>query len=178
MIPKVSDVLVWQTKAQTENLALLCDAGVGCQIMNIVKKSVSSPNDVEPVEVDVLHCAVDDGASNVSDASPNAQPPNVDIGMVATGSQVANGDNTTENNLPEVVKVLRNVASNVETISDCIATSEDIKKLKHVQGRSNSTGRLYNSSRRVSFPENDSELVTGYLEPADPWAFGMYSDRH
>lgn len=28
------------------------------------------------------------------------------------------------------------------------------------------------SSRRVSFPDNDSELVTGYLEPANPWATG------
>lgn len=86
--------------------------------------------------------------------------------------------NLEKNNLPEGVRVLRNVASNVETISNCISTSEDIKKLKHVQGRSNSTGRLYNSSRRVSFPENDSELVTGYLEPADPWACGMYIASH
>lgn len=67
-----------------------------------------------------------------------------------------------------------NVAGNnvVETICDEVTTAEDIKKLKHVQGRSNSTGKLYQSSRRVSFPENDSELVTGYLEPADPWASG------
>lgn len=28
------------------------------------------------------------------------------------------------------------------------------------------------SARRVSFPDNDSELVTGYLEPANPWATG------
>lgn len=28
------------------------------------------------------------------------------------------------------------------------------------------------SLRRVSFPDNDSELVTGYLEPANPWATG------
>lgn len=49
---------------------------------------------------------------------------------------------------------------------------ENFKRLKHVQVRSNSTGKLYQSSRRVSFPENDSELVTGYLEPADPWACG------
>lgn len=61
----------------------------------------------------------------------------------------------------------------VETIGDDISTTtEDIKRLKHVQVRSNSTGKLYQSSRRVSFPENDSELVTGYLEPADPWACG------
>lgn len=62
----------------------------------------------------------------------------------------------------------------VETICDDItSTTENIKRLKHVQVRSNSTGKLYQSSRRVSFPENDSELVTGYLEPADPWACGM-----
>lgn len=61
----------------------------------------------------------------------------------------------------------------VETICDDISiTTEEIKRLKHVQVRSNSTGKLYQSSRRVSFPENDSELVTGYLEPADPWACG------
>lgn len=28
-------------------------------------------------------------------------------------------------------------------------------------------------SRRVSFPESDSDLVTGYLEPANPWAEGQ-----
>lgn len=64
-------------------------------------------------------------------------------------------------------------APNIETIRDDISsTTADIKRLKHVQVRSNSTGKLYQSSRRVSFPENDSELVTGYLEPADPWAYG------
>lgn len=63
---------------------------------------------------------------------------------------------------------------NFETICDDISsTTKDIKqRLKHVQVRSNSTGKLYQSTRRVSFPENDSELVTGYLEPADPWACG------
>lgn len=71
-----------------------------------------------------------------------------------------------------VTKELLCVSSNVETICDDISTAEDIKKLKHVQGRSNSTGKLYQTSRRVSFPENDKELVTGYLEPADPWACG------
>lgn len=71
----------------------------------------------------------------------------------------------------KVVQLL--IAPNVETICDDISsTTEDIKRLKHVQVRSNSTGKLYQSSRRVSFPENDSELVTGYLEPADPWAYG------
>lgn len=64
----------------------------------------------------------------------------------------------------------------VETICDDISsTTKDIKRLKHVQVRSNSTGKLYQSSRRVSFPENDSELVTGYLEPADPWACGKWN---
>jgi hypothetical protein len=26
--------------------------------------------------------------------------------------------------------------------------------------------------RKVSFPEEDSRLVTGYLEPANPWEYG------
>lgn len=66
---------------------------------------------------------------------------------------------------------LLSTSPNIETISDDISsTTEDIKRLKHVQVRSNSTGKLYSSSRRVSFPENN--LVTGYLEPADPWAYG------
>lgn len=71
-------------------------------------------------------------------------------------------------------KVVKLKPPSVETICDDISsTTEDIKqRLKHVQVRSNSTGKLYQSSRRVSFPENDSELVTGYLEPADPWACG------
>lgn len=33
------------------------------------------------------------------------------------------------------------------------------------------------SSRRVSFPKHDSELVTGYLEPANPWAICEYHIR-
>lgn len=56
--------------------------------------------------------------------------------------------------------------------ADIAATADDIRRLKHVQVRSKSTSKLYQSSRRVSFPENDSELVTGCLEPADPWACG------
>lgn len=66
---------------------------------------------------------------------------------------------------------LLSTPANIETITDDISsTTDDIKRLKHVQVRSNSTGKLYSSSRRVSFPENN--LVTGYLEPADPWAYG------
>jgi hypothetical protein len=26
--------------------------------------------------------------------------------------------------------------------------------------------------RKVSFPEEDDDLVTGYLEPANPWEYG------
>lgn len=71
----------------------------------------------------------------------------------------------------KAVHLLSTQAPNMETICDDISsTTEDIKRLKHVQVRSNSTGKLYQSSRRVSFPENN--LVTGYLEPADPWAYG------
>lgn len=28
-------------------------------------------------------------------------------------------------------------------------------------------------NRRVSFPDNQEELVTGYLEPANPWGLGI-----
>lgn len=78
-----------------------------------------------------------------------------------------------KNNNNKAILILTPPSTNVETICDDIsATTEDIKRLKHVQGRSNSIGKLYQSTRRVSFPENDSELVTGYLEPADPWACG------
>lgn len=104
-------------------------------------------------------------AANVAEIISDTNVPNETI----------NTNCSEANNLPRVVHVLRSVASNVESMSDNTATADEIKKLKHVQGRSNSTGRLYSSSRRVSFPENDSELVTGYLEPADPWACGMYS---
>lgn len=80
------------------------------------------------------------------------------------------------NGEPAKGKVVHLNAPNIETICDDISTTtQEIKRLKHVQVRSNSTGKLYQSSRRVSFPENDSELVTGYLEPADPWACGTYS---
>ena len=35
------------------------------------------------------------------------------------------------------------------------------------------------SHRRVSFPKNDDDLVTGYLEPVDPWACGeLQYDYH
>lgn len=147
--------------------------------MNIVKESVSSSNDVEALH-DEVHS---DSVEHCAPLSPSVQPDADDMDETTTVVDSAEAKHDSEqekNNLPEGVKVLRNVASNVETISDCISTSEDIKKLKHVhvQGRSNSTGRLYNSSRRVSFPENDNELVTGYLEPADPWACGKHNSRY
>lgn len=140
--------------------------------MNIVKESVSSSNDVETLHDEEVHS---DSVEHCAPLMPSIQSNVADMDKTATvtDSAVANQDSELgKNNLPEGVKVLRNVASNAETISDCISISEDIKKLKHVQGRSNSTGRLYSSSRRVSFPEKDNELVTGYLEPADPWACG------
>lgn len=34
------------------------------------------------------------------------------------------------------------------------------------------SAQAFSTARRVSFPENDAELVTGYLEPANPWATG------
>lgn len=48
------------------------------------------------------------------------------------------------------------------------------KRIRQVHERANSLGKMYqsSSSRRVSFAENDCDLVTGYLEPANPWASG------
>lgn len=47
------------------------------------------------------------------------------------------------------------------------------KRIRQVHERANSLGKMYQSSRRVSFAENDCDLVTGYLEPANPWASGI-----
>jgi hypothetical protein len=38
--------------------------------------------------------------------------------------------------------------------------------------RSHSENRKVKEPRKVSFPEEDGRLVTGYLEPANPWEFG------
>ncbi|KAJ6639951.1 Protein phosphatase 1 regulatory subunit 37 [Pseudolycoriella hygida] len=54
--------------------------------------------------------------------------------------------------------------------SSAINIDDLLKKKIKQQDRSNSTGKLYQSCRRVSFPVNDCDLVTGYLEPANPWA--------
>lgn len=57
--------------------------------------------------------------------------------------------------------------------SSAINIDDLLKRTKiQQQDRSNSTGKLYESCRRVSFPVNDCDLVTGYLEPANPWATG------
>lgn len=52
------------------------------------------------------------------------------------------------------------------------------KTYRKTYERSNSAGKIYQTGRRVSFPENDSELVTGYLEPANPWATGKFLNLH
>lgn len=52
---------------------------------------------------------------------------------------------------------------------------DDLLNKKNQQpDRSLSTGKLYADCRRVSFPVNDCDLVTGYLEPANPWATGIH----
>ncbi|XP_055323374.1 mucin-5AC [Sitodiplosis mosellana] len=87
-----------------------------------------------------------------------------------TTTTTSNSSSADQTKNKKAVHLLSATAPNMETICDDISsTTEDIKRLKHVQVRSNSTGKLYQSSRRVSFPENN--LVTGYLEPADPWAY-------
>lgn len=35
-------------------------------------------------------------------------------------------------------------------------------------------GVSYEKTRKVSFPVHDNELVTGYLEPANPWASSKF----
>lgn len=123
---------------------------------------------------------VDESNVNKSDTTQMAKiSTDTKSAAVDAAANTANNDTTlaaeaTTATAIEPQRDLLNVAANnvVETICDEVATAEDIKRLKHVQGRSNSTGKLYHSSRRVSFPENDKELVTGYLEPADPWASG------
>lgn len=51
------------------------------------------------------------------------------------------------------------------------------KPYRKTYERSNSAGKIYQTGRRVSFPENDSDLVTGYLEPANPWASGKFKKK-
>jgi hypothetical protein len=38
--------------------------------------------------------------------------------------------------------------------------------------RSRSENQKVKETRKVSFPEEDRLLVTGYLEPANPWEYG------
>lgn len=119
-------------------------------------------------------------SENKSNASENEGKKAVDItssGSAVESAKPIDSKSPTPNNPNEQKPIKKKAvllnAPNVETICDDItSTTANIKRLKHVHVRSNSTGKLYQSSRRVSFPENDSELVTGYLEPADPWACG------
>uniref|UniRef100_A0A1B6DCG1 Protein phosphatase 1 regulatory subunit 37 n=1 Tax=Clastoptera arizonana TaxID=38151 RepID=A0A1B6DCG1_9HEMI len=43
--------------------------------------------------------------------------------------------------------------------------------------RNNSGSNRKKLGRRVSFPEDDQQIVTGFLEPANPWAFADNADR-
>lgn len=45
-------------------------------------------------------------------------------------------------------------------------------------GGNESSRTTSSSSRRVSFPLHDNGLVTGYLEPANPWANGEISRKY
>lgn len=121
---------------------------------------------------------IKDNSIENHETEPTSNYQNINNSTKMVAHDVATDDTTIRSPINSNVTKTKKKAtlldtSNIETICDDISsTTEDIKRLKHVQVRSNSTGRLYNSSRRVSFPENDSELVTGYLEPADPWACG------
>jgi len=45
----------------------------------------------------------------------------------------------------------------LKTLAPCLRSPENFK---------------VKEPRKVSFPEEDSHLVTGYLEPANPWEYG------
>lgn len=70
-------------------------------------------------------------------------------------------------NVCDELQQLHNTSSSAINIDDLLKT-----KINKQPDRSNSTERLYQDCRRVSFPVNDCDLVTGYLEPANPWATG------
>lgn len=36
----------------------------------------------------------------------------------------------------------------------------------------NGTSKKNDLDRRVSFPENEHNIVTGFMEPANPWKYG------
>lgn len=38
----------------------------------------------------------------------------------------------------------------------------------------NNPQRKHPIDRRVSFPEDNQRIVTGFLEPANPWEYGKY----
>lgn len=118
---------------------------------------------VDEKEVNASNANINNNNNNNNSNNNNNNNNNNNDGEASDGAAVAKISFSADDDAP---------ASTNETVCDVISTAEDIKKLKHVQGRSNSTGKLYHSSRRVSFPEHDSELVTGYLEPANPWACG------
>lgn len=66
---------------------------------------------------------------------------------------------------------------NSENIPIELNKSEEIKcneKPIESEDNDNSSKSSENSLRRVSFPVNDNDLVTGYLEPANPWASGNF----
>lgn len=156
-----------QTKLIDRNMEETC-ANVSTDDANDSKNDVNRTS--EKVELNAFesgdeHKKVPDAAATVASATVAVAAAPV---TVTTSSPDKPKSEPSTKNKAVVIK-----PPHIETICDDIsATTQNIKRLKHVHVRSNSTGKLYQSSRRVSFPENDSELVTGYLEPADPWACG------
>jgi hypothetical protein len=58
-----------------------------------------------------------------------------------------------------------------EMLPTSVEASPTLKKLTPCL-RSRSENLKVKEPRKVSFPEEDDHLVTGYLEPANPWEFG------
>jgi hypothetical protein len=58
----------------------------------------------------------------------------------------------------EMLPIYVEASPTLKAIAPCLRSCSENLKVK--------------KPRKVSFPEEDSRLVTGYLEPANPWEYG------
>lgn len=68
---------------------------------------------------------------------------------------------------------LRNVETETSESDENCNAEKETRDICNSSKISNSTEILCDKLRRVSFPKDDKKLVTGYLEPANPWAKGI-----
>lgn len=100
-----------------------------------------------------------DAFSNITAVPVSISISNVSVPITCSTQTITNRTTTT---------------TNTRSINDIFINKMPFLKKTYRKSyeRTNSAGKAYQTGRRVSFPENDSELVTGYLEPANPWATG------